>query len=82
VGKNAAILRGFIAHVWNAGDVTRVEEFIAPRYTIHSDPGDPWHGQTLDIAGFKNRLAVSRAARRTPASPPAGTRRAGVMVKA
>ena len=30
-------------------------------YTIHSDPGDPWEGQTLDVAGFKERLATSRA---------------------
>ncbi len=42
--------------------VQAVEEFIADRYTIHNDPGDPWHGQTLTRDGFADRLVTSRAA--------------------
>jgi steroid delta-isomerase-like uncharacterized protein len=34
---------------------------VASSYTIHHDPGDPWAGQTLDVAGFERRLRVSRA---------------------
>ena len=35
--------------------------FVADAYTIHNDPGDPWDGQTLDPAGFRERLVRSRA---------------------
>ena len=37
-----------------------VDEYVALEYTIHSDPGDPWDGQTLDQEGFKKRLKISR----------------------
>jgi steroid delta-isomerase-like uncharacterized protein len=55
------ILRNFIAEVWNAGDVEACDRYLAPRYTIHHDPGDPWHGRTLDPDGFRARLVQSRA---------------------
>jgi len=47
--------------VWNGGDLAAVDEFVAPRYTIHSDPGDPWDGQELDLEAFKSRMVTSRA---------------------
>ena len=43
---------------WNGGDLTAVDELVAPRYTIHSDPGDPWDGQELDLEDG-DRVAVS-----------------------
>ena len=61
MSDNASVLRAFIERVWNAGDLAAVDAFLAPAYTIHSDPGDPWDGQTLDREGFKRRLAASRA---------------------
>jgi steroid delta-isomerase-like uncharacterized protein len=50
----------FMDRVWNAGDVAAVDDFVADSYTIHSDPGDPWDGQTLSRDGFKQRLVASR----------------------
>jgi hypothetical protein len=55
------ILSNFIREVWNAGDAEACAKYLAPTYTIHHDPGDPWHGQTLDLDGFKARLRQSRA---------------------
>ena len=43
------------------GDVERCNTYLADSYTIHHDPGDPWDGQSLDIAGFKTRVRQSRA---------------------
>ena len=51
----------FIERVWNDGDVEAGAEFIGPAYAIHHDPGDPGEGQTLDLAGFKDRVRKSRA---------------------
>ncbi len=58
---NIGVLRRFIERVWNSGDATAVDEFLADAYTVHSDPGDPWDGQTLSREGFKARLSTSRA---------------------
>lgn len=58
---NADRLRQFMQRVWNAGDAAAVGEFLAPQYTIYSDPGDPWDGQTLTPASFTDRLLTSRA---------------------
>lgn len=58
---NTARLIAFMDRVWNAGDVAAIDEFLGPQYTIFSDPGDPWDGQTLSVSGFKERLIVSRA---------------------
>lgn len=54
-------LTAFMEEVWNRGDAHAVARYLAPRYTIRHDPGDPWDGQTLDVAGFCDRLAQSRA---------------------
>jgi steroid delta-isomerase-like uncharacterized protein len=56
-----AILTAFFEDVWNRGDAPAVERYLAPRYTIHHDPGDPWDGKELDVAAFQERLNVSRA---------------------
>ena len=55
------LLVAFFRDVWNAGDDRACATYLAPTYTIFHDPGDPWEGQTLDVAGFAHRLRVSRA---------------------
>ena len=58
---NTKVLKNFIEQVWNQGNIEAIADFIAPTYNVFHDPGDPWEGQTLDLEGFKNRVAVSRA---------------------
>ena len=60
-GDRKAILAAFIGEVWNAGDAGAVDRYLAPRYAIRHDPGDPWEGQELDREAFKERVRVSRA---------------------
>ncbi len=55
------ILTEFIREVWNEGQAERAEAYLAPRYVIHHDPGDPWEHQTLDLAGYQERVRISRA---------------------
>ncbi len=56
------MLRDLYQQVWSFGDYAAVERLVAPQYTIHSDPGDPWEGRTLDRAGYTERVRYSRAA--------------------
>jgi steroid delta-isomerase-like uncharacterized protein len=56
-----AVLSRFIETVWNEGNIDQADLYIAPRYRIHHDPGDPWDQQELDLAGYKARLRASRA---------------------
>jgi predicted ester cyclase len=56
-----AHLERFVDEVWNRGDLSEVERFIAPLYTIHHDPGDPWDKKVLDLPGYKHRVLLSRA---------------------
>ena len=55
------ILKGFIQKVWNEGNINAIPEYIADTYTVLHDPGDPWDGMELDVAGFQNRVSTSRA---------------------
>jgi predicted ester cyclase len=55
------VLIQFIEEVWNAGDIEASDKYIAPKYTIHHDPGDPWDKQELDLSGYKERVRISRA---------------------
>ena len=56
----AQIVRELHDVVWSAGDLSAVDRLVAPRYVIHSDPGDPWEGQTLDRATYRERVRYSR----------------------
>lgn len=60
MSDNAKTLAEFMRQVWNAGDSSAVDRFLADSYTIHSDPGDPWDGQTLSRKQFVERLVTSR----------------------
>lgn len=55
------LLTNFIEEVWNSGHVDAADKYIAPRYKIHHDPGDPWDKQELDVPGYKERVRTSRA---------------------
>ena len=55
-------LTDFIEAVWNQGDSAAAGDYVAAQYTIHHDPGDPWEGMTLDLAGYQDRVCKSRAA--------------------
>jgi steroid delta-isomerase-like uncharacterized protein len=59
--RRETILGNFMQEVWSKGDVERCDAYLADTYAIHHDPGDPWDGQSLDIAGFKARVRTSRA---------------------
>ena len=48
--------------VWSRGELDAVDRLIAPRYTIHHDPGDDWEGQTLTRATYRRRVLYSRGA--------------------
>lgn len=52
----------FIREVWSEGNVEASDKYIAPRYRILHDPGDPWEGRELDVAGYKERVRALRAA--------------------
>src|ERR1700733_7712948 len=54
------ILSQFIQEVWNEGNADAAARYVAPSYTIHHDPGDPWHQRTLTAAEFAERVRVSR----------------------
>lgn len=56
------ILTRFINEVWSGGDAEAAEKYIGAKYTIHHDPGDPWEGKELDLAGYKERVRMLRAA--------------------
>ena len=55
------LVRDFLDEVWSGGNINACASYLAPAYTIHHDPGDPWEGQTLNLASFQNRALVSRA---------------------
>jgi len=58
----AAFMRRFLDRIWGEEAVDEIPDFIAERYDILNDPGDPWHEQTLDREGYRNRLVTSRSA--------------------
>ena len=48
--------------VWSEGEYGAIERLVAPQYVVHSDPGDPWEGKTLDRRGYEERVNYSRHA--------------------
>jgi len=56
------LLTQFTREVWSEGNIEASDKYIAPKYTIHHDPGDPWEGRELDLDGYKVRVKTSRAA--------------------
>ncbi|MGV6819283.1 MAG: ester cyclase [Parvularcula sp.] len=60
VDWNDRIVR-FLDEIWRDEKTDLINHYIAPTYTIHHDPGDPWDGKTLDRDGYIERLLASRA---------------------
>ena len=50
-----------LKEVWGEGNLNRIEALIAATYTIHHDPGDPWHGRVLTVQEYADRVIKSRA---------------------
>lgn len=61
MGSRGERLSAFLDEVWSGGNVGACASYVAPAYTIHHDPGDPWEGLTLDLQGFEERVRASRA---------------------
>ncbi len=61
VAANKNLLRQFLTEVWSNGDIAACDRYIAAKYTVLHDPGDPWDKCELDLAGYKERVALSRA---------------------
>ena len=59
--KLKELLESFIVEVWNNGDADAAARYLAPRYTIYHDPGDPWECCVLDLNGYQERVRLSRA---------------------
>lgn len=59
--RRETLLTAFMEEVWNQGDAEAASRYLAARYMIRHDPGDPWEGQTLDLAGYRDRLVRSRS---------------------
>jgi steroid delta-isomerase-like uncharacterized protein len=55
------IITRFIQEIWNEGNVEAADQYVAPKYTVFHDPGDPWNKQELDLKGYKDRVRLSRA---------------------
>lgn len=62
------VLAEFLDRVWSGGDVERCDAYLAEAYAIRHNPGDPWDGRILDLAGFKERVRISRRRFRINAS--------------
>ena len=58
IGANRALVRRFIEDFWAGGDLSRVEEFLAPAYVEHN----LLPGQEPGLEGYKRRYLALRAA--------------------
>lgn len=58
----AALVQELYARVWTGADFGQIERLVAADYVVHSDPGDPWEGQTLDHARYRARVEHARRA--------------------
>lgn len=58
--SNKRAVERLLVDVWSRGDTSSVPDLVADSYTLFHDPGDPWEGQTLDRAGYVERVARSR----------------------
>ncbi len=55
------VLTQFMNEVWSEGNVEAWDRYLGDSYSIHHDPGDPWHRKQLSRAEFKERVRLSRA---------------------
>ena len=62
VQTKKTILTTFMEEIWNQGNFSQLDSFVAPTYEIKHDPGDPWQGQIINLDTFKTRVLYSRNA--------------------
>jgi steroid delta-isomerase-like uncharacterized protein len=55
------ILTRFLDEVWNKGEVDAAGKYLAASYVVRHDPGDSWHGKTLTLDTYKERLKAALA---------------------
>jgi steroid delta-isomerase-like uncharacterized protein len=60
--SSEAIVTELYDRVWSTGNYQAIQSLVAAHYAIHSDPGDPWEGQTLDHQTYQERVQYSRSA--------------------
>lgn len=60
--SSAEVIDELFSRVWSFGDLQPIERLVAARYTVHSDPGDPWEGQVLDPQAYARRVQEWRRA--------------------
>lgn len=60
--SHAQIVAELHDSVWSRGQYDAIDRLVAPRYVIHSDPGDAWEGSTLDRTTYRERVEYSRNA--------------------
>lgn len=58
--SNKTILKTFMQTIWNEGDFTCLEDFVAHEYSVSTDEYDPWSGQIINHETFKERVLYSR----------------------
>jgi hypothetical protein len=54
-----ALVKEFIEEIWNKKNVSLLDKYIQPAYTIFLDNTDPWKGKTIDLDTFIARLQNS-----------------------
>jgi len=59
--SNIKVVEDFLESVWNLGHADQCDRFIADKYLIEHDPGDPWDGRLLTREEFKERVRISRS---------------------
>jgi len=60
--SNKTKLKNFMQMIWNEGDFSSLEEYVAHEYSVSTDEYDPWSGQTINHEIFKERVLYSRNA--------------------
>ena len=55
---NRAVVRRFIEELWNRGDLSHVEELVAPDFVMHDAPGA---GSLKGPAGVRKEFEVERS---------------------
>jgi len=56
-------LHSFRDEVWNSGDFSNLDSYVASNYEVRNDPGDPWngkisgHSQAFDQLGFLSQIS-------------------------
>ncbi|MGA7860311.1 MAG: ester cyclase [Thermoplasmata archaeon] len=56
--SNRTVVRRFIEELWNRGDLSRIDEIVAPNFVMHDAPGA---GTLTGSAGVRKEFEVERS---------------------